>query len=74
MVSAGTGVYDISFPASSGLSGVNFANVAVNVSLFGNTPGFISYDGGVGFIRVRTFNTSGVLSSSYYFSFSVFTP
>ena len=73
-VGVGTGVYDISFPASSGLSGVNFANVAVNVSLFGTTPGFITYDGGVGYIRVRTFNTSGILSPNYYFSFSVFTP
>ncbi|MBU6120408.1 beta strand repeat-containing protein [Hymenobacter siberiensis] len=73
-VGRGTGVYDISFSVSSGLSGVDFRNVTVNATLFGDTPGFITYDGGVGFIRVRTFNTSGVLSSNYFFSFSVFTP
>ena len=73
-VGAGAGVYSIIFPASSGLNGVNFANVAVNVSLFGITPGFIIYDGGVGFINVYTYGTNGALNSNYYFSFSVFTP
>ena len=68
------GVYTITFPASSGLNGVNFANVAVNVSIYGIRPGFISFDGGVGFIAVRTFNTAQTPSSAYYFSFSVFTP
>ncbi|WP_226915739.1 beta strand repeat-containing protein [Hymenobacter siberiensis] len=70
------GVYTITFPASSGLNGVDFRFAAVNVSLYGGAPGFISYDAGSGFIRVRTFNTglTPTPSSAYLFSFSVFTP
>ena len=71
---AGTGVYTITFPASSGLSGANFGGLPVNVSLFGGNPGFVTYTGGTGFITVMTFNTAGAVSAGYYFSFSAFVP
>lgn len=68
------GVYTITFPPSSGLNTAFFDSQAVNVSLYGATPGFITFTGDTGSITVRTFTAGGVLSSNYYFSFSVFAP
>ena len=68
----GTGVYEISF-SSTNLSVIDPATLPVNVSLFGATPGFITFSGGVGKIIVRTFNTAGA-ATDRGFGFTVFQP
>ncbi|QKG51961.1 hypothetical protein [Hymenobacter sp. BRD67] len=42
----GSGVYTITFPASSGLSNVNFDGNPVTVSVYGATPGLATFTGG----------------------------
>jgi hypothetical protein len=68
-----TGVYTLTFPTSSGLSGVYFSDMPVVVSLYGNLGGFISWYGGTGIITVTTFNMSGT-ATDRIFNIVVFVP
>ena len=70
----GSGVYTITFPASSGLSGVNFDTNPVTISIYGATlPGVATFTGGAGFITIRTFTLGGV-PSDLPFTFVAFAP
>jgi len=69
----GTGSYRVSFPAGSELNTANLGTAAVTATLFGATPGLVSYGAGTGYVDVFTFNSSGA-AADRGFSFSVFVP
>ncbi len=58
----GVGQARLTFTAASGLSGVSFTTLPVTVTIWGNAPGFASWNtaGGNGTIDVYTYNVSGV--------------
>lgn len=67
-----TGVYVISFTGSN-LRNVNIGTLPVLVSLYGGSPGMISFYGEEGKITVTTFNSSGQ-PTDRGFSFAVYKP
>ena len=73
VATTGPGVYTLTFPASSGLSAVNFDANPVTVSLYGTSPGVATFTGGVGFITVRTFSLAGA-PTDFPFTFTAFAP
>ena len=70
---SGTGVYRIIFPASSGLSGVNFDNNPVIVTIYGAAPGIAGFTGGTGFITVTTYTLNGS-ANDLIFNFVAYAP
>ncbi|GAA4047342.1 hypothetical protein GCM10022409_36990 [Hymenobacter glaciei] len=73
VAASGAGVYTVTFPASSGLSAVNFDANPVTVSIYGTSPGVATFTGGAGFITVRTFTLGGV-PADFPFTFTAFAP
>jgi hypothetical protein len=71
----GTGSYTLTFPAASGLSGYNFTNAVVMVSLYGPAavPGMVTWVGGPGSITVNTFSYNGI-PTDRIFTVTVFQP
>lgn len=67
------GAYRLTFSSASGLSAVDLTNTAVTTTLFGTTPGVITYRPGTGYLDVFTFNLSGA-ATDRGFSFSMFLP
>ena len=72
-----TGVCRLTFPASSGLSNVNFQASAISITS-SSSPCFILYMGGTGYIDVITYgafgSTAGQRIDGVYFSIVVFAP
>ena len=69
---SGTGIYKITFPASSGLSGVNFDNYPVIVTIYGNV-GVGSFTGGTGYITLTTYLIDGS-PTDLIFNFVAYAP
>lgn len=67
------GAYRLTFNGASGLSAIDLTNTAVTTTLFGITPGVITYRPGTGYLDVFTFNLSGA-ATDRGFSFSMFLP
>jgi hypothetical protein len=67
------GAYRLTFNSASGLSAIDLTNAAVTTTLFGTTPGVITYRPGTGYLDVFTFSLSGA-ATDRGFSFGMFLP
>ena len=67
------GAYRLTFSSASGLSALDLTNTAVTTTLFGTTPGVITYRPGTGYLDVFTFSLSGA-ATDRGFSFNLFLP
>jgi hypothetical protein len=72
VVTHAAGVYAITFNSEE-LKDANVGNLPVNISLYGPTPGFITYTGSYGFLVVNTFDSNGV-QVNRGFTFLVYRP
>jgi hypothetical protein len=68
----GLGKYRLSF-AGTPLSTANLANAVVTATLFGSSAGLLSYNGGVGYLDVYTFNLASA-AVDRGFSFNLYVP